>query len=113
MRWATRAPRSCPTIEKFSNPSAAMTCIKGRLATVALPAQIRGDNGEVLGKFWRYFVPDNVRLRLAMKQKKRGSAASNFQIDFCLIDDNALALKSAKHIIFHTRYHLPAISNVS
>jgi hypothetical protein len=53
----------------------------GRLAAVAVPAQIGGDDGVALGKEGRYPMPHQMRFRYAVQEQQRRSAAASASVD--------------------------------
>ena len=63
-----------------------------RFARASVPAQVGGDNCESLGESWGNFVPDGMRLRVAVEEQKRRATAANHAVNLEAILEFEIAL---------------------
>ncbi|MNR41524.1 hypothetical protein D3C85_1599190 [compost metagenome] len=74
-----------------------MQIIGGRLAAVAVAAQVGGDHGEMLGQLFGDLVPDDVGLRVPVQQQQARPAAADAVGDIHTVDAALVFQESGKH----------------
>src|SRR5215212_5835811 len=74
-----------------------MVGVTRRLATVAVPTQVRADDGKPFGEDRGYPMPYDVRLRVAVQKQDRGPAAALNQVDGHFICRDRSLFEPFKH----------------